>query len=263
MNIIDKAKSTLANIPSRLFFVVGGSIIVAGGAGIIVANTYLNKDIGCCIPTCEDKKLVECQPNAGSNREAKWAKGRCHLQTDCEKGCCYLNGQALEDIPKNNCQAKMGSWSKGKCGEGFSVHMEGVNRGQFNARAFFGEEMGKTAETLFKMSGQDMPEMSTKQIVDLYTCQDTIYSTWIGTIKTILAASSGKTTENTRPISITFNRQGTIKETGGSNLGLVIKFTATVDARQMSFILDQGGMMPNLTVSGPIVKGAKECGAQQ
>jgi len=214
----------------------------------------------CCLPDCKDVPKVWCEGDYGMSGH-NWVSSPCSQQDECEMGCCWIGGKAIRE-QKAPCIATGGQWKKGKCKKGFSVHMEAETSGTSKDvySMFAGGEGAAMIDAIAGAFGATAT-VDMKMWIDAYTCKETPYTPWTGSLvseTTVCSERTGCETETDKsPVGLPFDEDGKASITGYAGLAKM-SFGGEVNLEQMTYTVDYGIMEP-MIFKGKIQKGAPEC----
>lgn len=215
----------------------------------------------CCIPDCKDVPKNWCTGDYGLGGE--YVDSPCSQAEECEMGCCWIGGRAIQE-QKLPCTSSGGQWSEGECEKGFSVSLESTTEASLDTFGAIGipQEEIDLVKALMEAVGEGAPETETEMFIDAYTCEDTVNSTWFGTMKTVTTTcqSGGDCTTKTSEgdsVTLIFDEDGEFEYSGfigAANLS----YTGKVTLETMTLHMDFGIATP-ADFTGSIRKGSEEC----
>ncbi|NMC35956.1 hypothetical protein GYA49_02825 [Candidatus Beckwithbacteria bacterium] len=175
-------------------------------------NDVKNEAQGCCLPHCEDMGKTECSQLGGTLQSDS-----CSEIEQCKLGCCQVECLVKENFPQDSCIHSGGDWKAGTCEigccqyEGGSTEvpkktclecMDGIDWevGQCGP----GFEVDMNSSWSKEIAGKIISQTIN---VKLHTCEDTVFSTWTGTVSTVTngRASSWPMSLNLEEGSYEFN----------------------------------------------------------
>lgn len=245
-----------------------------GGCGLIP-----DCDVGCCTPLCQDVPRIQCGGEYGYPGD--WHPQKCDKLDECKEGCCqvdclirrlsqdsceHINGFWTADCETGCCKSESGQhylpqltceectggkWYPDECPTGFSVHLYAE-----------GSVTKSNQELFFMLEGTTTADY--ELTVDAYTCEDTVLSTWKGTVTTtttITTVVPGLDTE-TDSETLTDNITLMFSESGQLEYGIEGLFTAYITETEMT-LKWTFPIIGEVELKGSVTEGATECEANE